>query len=145
MVGWHHRFNECELGQTPGDGEGQGGLVCCSPGGHKESDMTQQLNNNKYIHIRTHKHTPICVCIYIYIQVGIYIPVVYCPASPQLFKEYESPYEDLYINVYSSFISKVKSKNWKQPKCPSIAEQINYSVCYAMLSHFSRVRLCATP
>ena len=31
----------------PGDGEGQGSLACCSPLGHKESDMTQQLNNNK--------------------------------------------------------------------------------------------------
>ena len=38
---WH------ELGQTLGDGEGQGGLVCCSPWGHKESDTTRQLNNNK--------------------------------------------------------------------------------------------------
>ena len=32
---WHHRFNEHELGQTLGDGEGQGGLACCSPWGHK--------------------------------------------------------------------------------------------------------------
>ena len=32
--------NEHELGQTPVDGERQGGLVCCSPWGHKESDMT---------------------------------------------------------------------------------------------------------
>ena len=31
MVGWHHRFNGHELGQTPRDGEGQGSLVCCSP------------------------------------------------------------------------------------------------------------------
>ena len=30
VVGWHHRFNGHELGQTPQDGEGQGGLVCCS-------------------------------------------------------------------------------------------------------------------
>ena len=29
-----------ELGQTPRDGKGQGTLVCCSPWGHKESDMT---------------------------------------------------------------------------------------------------------
>ena len=29
-----------ELGQTLGDGEGQGGLVCCSSWGHKESDTT---------------------------------------------------------------------------------------------------------
>jgi len=31
MVGWHHRFNGCELEQTQGDGEGQGGLLCHSP------------------------------------------------------------------------------------------------------------------
>ena len=33
------------LGQTPGDGEGQGSLMCCSPWGHKELDVTGQLNN----------------------------------------------------------------------------------------------------
>ena len=31
IVGWHHQFNGCEFGQTLGDGEGQGSLVCCSP------------------------------------------------------------------------------------------------------------------
>ena len=36
MVGWHHQFNGHELGQTLRDGEGQGGLVCCSSWGHKE-------------------------------------------------------------------------------------------------------------
>ena len=30
MVGWPHQFNGHELGQTPGDGEGQEGLACCS-------------------------------------------------------------------------------------------------------------------
>ena len=25
-------------------GDGQGGLACCSPWGHKELDMTEQLN-----------------------------------------------------------------------------------------------------
>ena len=45
MFGWHHWFNGHELGQTPGDGEGQGGLPCCSPWGHKELDMTWWLNN----------------------------------------------------------------------------------------------------
>ena len=34
-------------GITLGDGEGQGSLVCCSPGGRKESDLTERLNNNK--------------------------------------------------------------------------------------------------
>ena len=33
MVGWHHWCNEHEHGQTPGDSERQGGLVCCSPWG----------------------------------------------------------------------------------------------------------------
>ena len=36
MVRWHHQLNEHELGQTPGDGEGQGRLVCCSLWSHKE-------------------------------------------------------------------------------------------------------------
>ena len=31
MVGWYHLFSGHELGQTAGDGEGQRGLVCCSP------------------------------------------------------------------------------------------------------------------
>ena len=30
MVGWHHQLNGHEYEQTPGDGEGQGSLVCCS-------------------------------------------------------------------------------------------------------------------
>ena len=30
MVGWHHWLNECDFEQTPGDSEGQGGLVCSS-------------------------------------------------------------------------------------------------------------------
>ena len=38
MVGWHHRLNGHEFEQAPGDGKGQGGLECCSPWGHKESD-----------------------------------------------------------------------------------------------------------
>ena len=46
MVGWHHQLNGRELAQTPGDSEGQGGLACCSPRGHKESDPTEQLNSN---------------------------------------------------------------------------------------------------
>ena len=46
MAGWHHSCNEHELGQTPGDGEGQGGLACCSPWGRKELDTTRRLNSN---------------------------------------------------------------------------------------------------
>ena len=44
MVGWHHQLNEHEFEQTLGDNEGQGSLACCDSWGHKESDMTEQLN-----------------------------------------------------------------------------------------------------
>ena len=47
MVGWYHWFNGHELGQVPGDDEGQGSLVWCSAWGLKESDMTWWLNNNR--------------------------------------------------------------------------------------------------
>ena len=40
IVGWHHRFNGDELGQTLGDGEGEGSLASCSARDLKESDTT---------------------------------------------------------------------------------------------------------
>ena len=43
-VGWHHQLKRHEFEQALGDGDGQGGLACCSPWGGKESDMTEQLN-----------------------------------------------------------------------------------------------------
>ena len=49
MVGWHHQLNEHEFEQAPGVGDGQGSLVCCSPWGHKESDMTYWLNSNNIL------------------------------------------------------------------------------------------------
>ena len=46
MVGWHHRLNGREFEQASGVGDGWGGLACYSPWHDKESDMTEQLNNN---------------------------------------------------------------------------------------------------
>ena len=46
MVGWFSQLNGHEFEQAPGVGDGQGGLACCSPWGRKESDTTEQLNNN---------------------------------------------------------------------------------------------------
>ena len=46
MVEWHHRLNGHEFEHALGDGEGQGSLACCSPWGHKESDMTELLSNS---------------------------------------------------------------------------------------------------
>ena len=44
MVGWHHWLNGHEFGWTPGVGDGQGSLACCSPWGCKELDMNEWLN-----------------------------------------------------------------------------------------------------
>ena len=44
MVGWHHWLNGHNFGWTPGVGDGQGGLACCSPWGCKELDTTEWLN-----------------------------------------------------------------------------------------------------
>ena len=41
MAGWHHILNGNEFEQAPGDGEGQKTLLCFSPWGHKELDMTE--------------------------------------------------------------------------------------------------------
>ena len=39
IIGWHHWLNGHEFEQVPGDGEGQGSLVCCSPWGRNESTL----------------------------------------------------------------------------------------------------------
>ena len=49
MAGWHHWLNRHGFEQTPGVGDGQGGLACCSPWGLKESDTTEQLNWTDFI------------------------------------------------------------------------------------------------
>ena len=40
LVGWHHWLSGHEFEETPGDGEGQGSVACCSPWGHRASDTT---------------------------------------------------------------------------------------------------------
>ena len=44
MAEWHHRLDEREFEWTLGVGDGQEGLACCNSWGHKEPDMTEQLN-----------------------------------------------------------------------------------------------------
>ena len=44
MAGWHHWLDGCESEWTPGVGDGQGGLACCSSWGRKEWDTTEWLN-----------------------------------------------------------------------------------------------------
>ena len=43
-VGWYHWLDGHQFEQAPGVGDGQRGLVCCSPRGRTESDTTEQLN-----------------------------------------------------------------------------------------------------
>ena len=58
MAGWHHRLDGHESEQKPGDsGEGQGNLASCSPWSHKESDMTELLNNNLLYIVCTDHHS----------------------------------------------------------------------------------------
>ena len=40
MIEWHHRLDGNDFEQAPGVGDVQGRLVCCSPRGHKELDVT---------------------------------------------------------------------------------------------------------
>ena len=54
MVAWHHQLSGHEFEQAVGDGEGQGSLVCCSPQGHKESDTTEPLNDNRNLRFLSH-------------------------------------------------------------------------------------------
>ena len=52
IVGWHHWLNAHVFEPTLGNGEGQGSLACCCLWGHKESDTTEQLNNNNALRDR---------------------------------------------------------------------------------------------
>ena len=47
LDGWYYWLSGHEFEQTPGDNTRQGSLACCSPRGHKELDVTWQLNNNR--------------------------------------------------------------------------------------------------
>ena len=44
MAGWHHQLDGHEIEWTPGVGDRQGGLACCSSWGCKESDRTDWLS-----------------------------------------------------------------------------------------------------
>ena len=66
MARWHHRLDGHEFEQAWGAGDGQGGLACFSPWGHKKSGTSEQLNNKhylfknlKYIHMCTQAYTHI--------------------------------------------------------------------------------------
>ena len=57
VVGWHHLLDGHGFEQALGDGEGQGGLACCSPWGCEELDTTEHLDNRNSDDARSYKHT----------------------------------------------------------------------------------------
>ena len=77
MVGWHYQLEGHEFEQAPGNGDGQGGLVCCSPWGHKELDTTEKLNwsTETYVHTYTLLYT--CMYTHYYVKLNIYLSPVY--------------------------------------------------------------------
>ena len=79
MVGWHHRLNGREFEQAPGDGEGQESLVCCSPWSAKESDMTEQLNNNKCVETLPHFCVYKCPMAVHLLTTGLGLSAASCP------------------------------------------------------------------
>ena len=58
MAGWHHRLNGHEFEQTPGVGDGQGGLVCCDSWGREELDTAERVNWTELIFRKFKEHPP---------------------------------------------------------------------------------------
>ena len=61
MVGWHHWLDRHDFEQAPGVGDGQGSLLCCSPWGCKELDMTEWLNWTQFHHFRIPGCDSLCI------------------------------------------------------------------------------------
>ena len=126
MAGWHHRLDGRESEWTPGVGDGQEGLACCDSGGRKELDTTEWLNWTELIHhcdsvLYTHKHTHTQIYNWIYREYIYSFQIIF-------------PYRLLQNIEYSSLCYRVGSC-WL-----SISHMV-----MLLLSHFSRVQLCATP
>ena len=51
MVGWHHQLDGHVFEQASGVGDEQGGLMCCSPWGLKELDMTATERQQEQQHM----------------------------------------------------------------------------------------------
>ena len=58
MFGWHHWLNGHEFGETPGVGDGQGGLSCCGSWGHKVGhDWATERTERMYVKHTTEKES----------------------------------------------------------------------------------------
>ena len=61
-AGWHHQLDGHESEQTPGVGDGQGGLACRNSWGRKESDTTERLNQTELKTEKDKHHETSRVC-----------------------------------------------------------------------------------
>ena len=89
-----------EFEQALGDGERQGSLACCSPGGHKESEMTEKLNKNNNNKLNIELYDPAIP------QLGIYPEEL--KTCTQMFR----------VALF------IRDKRWEQHKCPPTDEWI---------------------
>ena len=71
MVGWHHQLDRHEFEQAPGVDDGHGSLECCSPWGHKESDMTEWLNWTE-MSMRLHRRN--CKLRFLFSEAMLFLP-----------------------------------------------------------------------
>ena len=72
MVGWHHRLNGHEFEQALRDDEGQGSLVCFSPWGCEESDMTgieQQISLQNFSQTLGGERTTLLVVTVVFMEI----------------------------------------------------------------------------
>ena len=72
ITGWHHRLDGHEFEWTPGDGDGQGGLVCFDSWGLKESDTTERLKWTE-LNWKTVSNSSLKECFHIYLDTNIWI------------------------------------------------------------------------
>ena len=114
MVGWYHWLNEHQFEQAPGSGDGQGSLVCCSPWGGEELDMTEWLS-------WTERYTIWWLDIYIYIHIYIYT--------------HTHTYIYIYIhNILLVFIFlAVLGLWWGTRVSPAVVPGLNYPIAYGIL------------
>ena len=109
MVGWHHRLDGHEFGQTPGVGDGQGSLACCNPWGCKESDTTEWLNWTEL------KMDGAWSCLLFLLEHIDYEPNVWCLPQIHVLKP-QAPMQ--YLEVGSLGGNWIFMKSWKW--CPMV-------------------------
>ena len=104
MTRGHYQLNGRELEQTLGDSGGQGSLVCCSPWGRKESDMTEQLNNTKGKGWWPH-----------FYPIHVHTNSMMGNGGSSLKPETRLFHSEIRVIICSIYVSMFSSGNWDQP------------------------------